>query len=195
MVFAAWRKGYGTAGRIGRRCSAWAGRLALVASVAGAAGSAGCSAPRETGADAATQAAARPAAGGPAKPAAASEVAAGVAAPAGAADIAAAASGLAATVVIRRTTDGIPHIEAANWQALGYGYGYAQASDNLCTMAEAFVTYRGERARFSVPAASRPRARRSARRPISIPISFSGSSRRRPRSLATAAASRPSYGN
>ncbi|MCM2495832.1 penicillin acylase family protein [Burkholderia glumae] len=171
MVFAAWRKGYGAAGRIGRRCSAWAGRLALVASVAGAAGSAGCSAPRETGADAATQAAARPTAGGPAKPAAASEVAAGVAAPAGAADIAAAASGLAATVVIRRTTDGIPHIEAANWQALGYGYGYAQASDNLCTMAEAFVTYRGERARF-FGAGGKPAARSTFGTPTNLDSDF-----------------------
>lgn len=52
------------------------------------------------------------------------------------------------TVLIRRTADGIPHIEAADWQALGYGYGYAQASDNLCTMAEAFVTYRGDRSRY-----------------------------------------------
>ncbi|MGF6674084.1 penicillin acylase family protein [Paraburkholderia tuberum] len=49
---------------------------------------------------------------------------------------------------IRRTALGIPHINADNWGSLGYGYGYAQAQDNLCTMAESFVTYRGERSRF-----------------------------------------------
>jgi len=46
---------------------------------------------------------------------------------------------------IRRTQQGIPHIEAADWGSLGYGYGYVQAQDNLCTLADAFVTYRGER--------------------------------------------------
>ncbi|MFM0013741.1 penicillin acylase family protein [Paraburkholderia sediminicola] len=53
-----------------------------------------------------------------------------------------------AQVVIRRTADGVPHIEARSWTALGYGYGYAQAQDNLCTLADAFVTYRGERSAF-----------------------------------------------
>ncbi|RZF27427.1 penicillin acylase family protein [Paraburkholderia sp. UYCP14C] len=49
---------------------------------------------------------------------------------------------------IRRTALGIPHIKADDWGSLGYGFGYAQAQDNLCTMAESFVTYRGERSRF-----------------------------------------------
>ncbi|MGF6650211.1 acyl-homoserine-lactone acylase [Paraburkholderia youngii] len=49
---------------------------------------------------------------------------------------------------IRRTALGIPHIKADDWGSLGYGYGYAQAQDNLCTMTESFVTYRGERSRF-----------------------------------------------
>lgn len=31
---------------------------------------------------------------------------------------------------------------------LGYGYGYAQAEDNLCTLADAFLTYRGERSQY-----------------------------------------------
>src|SRR5713226_4350933 len=51
-------------------------------------------------------------------------------------------------VEIRRMTDGIPHIEANDWTSLGYGFGYAQATDNLCTMADAFLTYRGERSRY-----------------------------------------------
>ncbi len=49
---------------------------------------------------------------------------------------------------IRRTTMGVPHIKASNWGNLGYGYGYAQAQDNLCTMADAFLTYRGERSQY-----------------------------------------------
>src|SRR5579862_4187655 len=36
---------------------------------------------------------------------------------------------------IRRTADGIPHILAKNWTSLGFGYGFAFAQDNLCTMA------------------------------------------------------------
>jgi acyl-homoserine-lactone acylase len=49
---------------------------------------------------------------------------------------------------IRRTEMGIPHIKAKDWQGLGYGAGYAQAQDNLCTMADSFLTYRGERSRY-----------------------------------------------
>jgi acyl-homoserine-lactone acylase len=51
-------------------------------------------------------------------------------------------------IEIRRTADGIPHILAQNWYDLGYGYGYAQTEDTLCTLAEAFVTFRGRRAYF-----------------------------------------------
>ena len=59
--------------------------------------------------------------------------------------------GVAATrysAEIRRTEMGVPHIKAANWSGAGYGYGYAQAQDNLCTMADSFLTYRGERSRY-----------------------------------------------
>lgn len=49
---------------------------------------------------------------------------------------------------IRRTSMGVAHIKANNWRNLGYGYGYAQAEDNLCTMADAFLTYRGERSMY-----------------------------------------------
>ena len=38
---------------------------------------------------------------------------------------------------IRRTEHGIPHIQADDWEGLGYGYGYAYAQDNFC------VTMRG----------------------------------------------------
>ncbi|SEK12686.1 MULTISPECIES: penicillin acylase family protein [unclassified Variovorax] len=49
---------------------------------------------------------------------------------------------------IRRTAMGVPHIKADDWAGAGYGYGYAQAQDNLCTMAEGFLTFRGERSQF-----------------------------------------------
>ncbi|RZI64734.1 penicillin acylase family protein [Variovorax guangxiensis] len=49
---------------------------------------------------------------------------------------------------IRRTAMGVPHIKADTWAGAGYGYGYAQAEDNLCTMADSFLTYRGERSQF-----------------------------------------------
>jgi acyl-homoserine-lactone acylase len=49
---------------------------------------------------------------------------------------------------IRRTTMGVPHIKASDWGGAGYGVGYAQAQDNLCTLADAFLTYRGERSRY-----------------------------------------------
>lgn len=51
-------------------------------------------------------------------------------------------------VEIRRTSDGIPHVRAANWHGLGFGVGYAQAEDALCTLAESFVTYEGRRSWF-----------------------------------------------
>ncbi len=51
-------------------------------------------------------------------------------------------------VQIVRTAEGTPHIRASNWRDLGFGYGYVQAQDELCTMGEAFVTYRGERSRY-----------------------------------------------
>ena len=49
---------------------------------------------------------------------------------------------------IRRTAMGVPHIKADSWAGAGYGYGYAQAEDNLCTMADSFLTYRGERSQY-----------------------------------------------
>jgi acyl-homoserine lactone acylase PvdQ len=61
-------------------------------------------------------------------------------------------AGLHAT--IRRTTHGIPHILSSNFAGLGYGYGYAFAQDNLCVLAETYVTVNGERSRYFGPDAS-----------------------------------------
>ena len=54
-------------------------------------------------------------------------------------------------VEIRRTTGGIPHIKAADWGSLGYGDGYAFAQDNLCPLADAFVTVNAQRSRTFAP--------------------------------------------
>jgi acyl-homoserine-lactone acylase len=57
-------------------------------------------------------------------------------------------------VTITRTEYGIPHILAKNFGSLGYGYGYAFAQDNLCTMAADYVTVDGQRSRWFGPDAS-----------------------------------------
>lgn len=49
---------------------------------------------------------------------------------------------------IRRTSMGVPHIQADDFGGAGYGAGYAFAEDNLCIIAEELVTSRGERAKF-----------------------------------------------
>ena len=49
---------------------------------------------------------------------------------------------------IRRTTFGIPHIEAKDLGGLGFGDGYAQAEDHLCSIVDQVIRVRGERARY-----------------------------------------------
>jgi acyl-homoserine-lactone acylase len=52
---------------------------------------------------------------------------------------------------IRRTAHGIPHILANDWGGLGFGYGYAFAQDDICVMAEQYITVDGERSKFFGP--------------------------------------------
>jgi acyl-homoserine-lactone acylase len=54
---------------------------------------------------------------------------------------------------IVRTSFGIPHITAKDWRGVGYGVAYAYAQDNLCLLAEEFVTINGERSRHFGPTA------------------------------------------
>ncbi|MFE0102300.1 penicillin acylase family protein [Streptomyces sp. NPDC059009] len=54
--------------------------------------------------------------------------------------------GLSAT--IRYTQYGIPHIVAKDYRNLGFGTGWAQAADHVCTLAEGYATVRGERSRY-----------------------------------------------
>ncbi|MBP2323097.1 acyl-homoserine-lactone acylase [Kibdelosporangium banguiense] len=56
--------------------------------------------------------------------------------------------------VIRRTSYGIPHIKAADYQGLGVGLGYAFAEDNACVMADIAVTLSAERSRWFGPEAA-----------------------------------------
>jgi acyl-homoserine-lactone acylase len=59
-----------------------------------------------------------------------------------------AASPSAYQVTIQRTAGGIPHITGANFGDVGYGFGYAFAQDNICTMAEDYVTVAAQRSRY-----------------------------------------------
>ncbi len=49
------------------------------------------------------------------------------------------------------TTHGIPHVLGINWASLGYGYGYAFARDNVCTLALDVVESTGEMSRYFGP--------------------------------------------
>jgi len=49
---------------------------------------------------------------------------------------------------IRTDRHGIPHILADDWGGIGFGYGYAFARDNICTIAESYATVGAERSRY-----------------------------------------------
>lgn len=48
---------------------------------------------------------------------------------------------------IRRTASGVPHIQADSFSGLGYGYGYVAAQDNICKIADFYLTVNGERSK------------------------------------------------
>jgi len=52
---------------------------------------------------------------------------------------------------IRRTSYGIPHIVAGDYESLGFGNGYATAQTSPCVLADTLVTARGERSRWFGP--------------------------------------------
>ena len=56
-------------------------------------------------------------------------------------------------VTIRRGPEGTPHIRATTWEGMGYGFARAHATDNLCALANMYVTVRGERSRYFGPTA------------------------------------------
>jgi acyl-homoserine-lactone acylase len=53
--------------------------------------------------------------------------------------------------IIRRTTNGVPHVKAPDLASAAFGHGYAQAQDNVCLLAEAIVKARSERAKYFGP--------------------------------------------
>ncbi len=59
---------------------------------------------------------------------------------------------LEATIV--RTRYGVPHITAPTYASLGFGFGYAFASDDICTIADSYVTVAGQRSRYFGPDAT-----------------------------------------
>ena len=75
------------------------------------------------------------------------------------------------SIEIRRTTDGIPHVRANSWRGLGLGYGQAQAEDALCTLAEAFVTYSGQRSLY-FGAEGKPRTRSTFGEAANLDLDF-----------------------
>src|SRR4051794_5677143 len=55
-------------------------------------------------------------------------------------------------VTVKRTEHGIPHITAHDLPSLAYGYAQVLAQDNVCVLADTYVTVRGERSRYFGPA-------------------------------------------
>lgn len=74
-------------------------------------------------------------------------------------------------IEIRRTADGIPHVRANSWHGLGIGVGQAQAEDALCTLADAFVTYRGQRSLY-FGAEAKPGTRSTFGQPANLDLDF-----------------------
>lgn len=63
----------------------------------------------------------------------------------------ASAAGDGAKAVLRYTEHGIPHIVAKDFAGLGYGYGYAAATDNICELANIYLTVSAQRSKYLGP--------------------------------------------
>ncbi|MFJ2091185.1 penicillin acylase family protein [Streptomyces sp. NPDC087901] len=83
-------------------------------------------------------------------------------------------SGGGLSAVIRYTEYGIPHIVAKDYAGLGFGNGWAQAADQVCTLADGFVTLRGERSRYFGPDAAPDGSLSSATKNLSSDLYFRG---------------------
>ncbi|MFF8606973.1 penicillin acylase family protein [Streptomyces sp. NPDC015346] len=78
------------------------------------------------------------------------------------------------SAVIRYTEYGIPHIVAKDYANLGFGTGWAQAADQICTLADGFVTVNGERSRWFGPDGTPDGSLSSATRNLSSDLYFRG---------------------
>ena len=65
--------------------------------------------------------------------------------------IAAAGEESSGKAVLRYTEHGIPHIVAKDFAGLGYGYGYAAATDNICELANIYLTVSAQRSKYLGP--------------------------------------------
>jgi acyl-homoserine-lactone acylase len=52
------------------------------------------------------------------------------------------------TATVQRTANGVVHVNAPDFETLGFAVAYAHAQDNLCMTADQLVTARGERSRY-----------------------------------------------
>ncbi|MFJ4777818.1 penicillin acylase family protein [Streptomyces sp. NPDC088762] len=78
------------------------------------------------------------------------------------------------SAVIRYTEYGIPHIVARDYAHLGFGTGWAQAADQVCVLADGFVTLAGERSRWFGPGAAPDGSLSSAAGNLSSDLYFKG---------------------
>lgn len=83
-------------------------------------------------------------------------------------------SGGGLSAVIRYTENGIPHILARDYAHLGFGTGWAQAADQVCVLADGFVTVAGERSRWFGPTAAPDGSLSSATDNLSSDLYFKG---------------------
>ncbi|MFG3040869.1 penicillin acylase family protein [Streptomyces sp. NPDC048330] len=78
------------------------------------------------------------------------------------------------SAVIRYTEYGIPHIVARDYANLGFGTGWAQAADQVCVLADGFLTVTGERSRYFGPDAAPDGSLSSATTNLSSDLYFRG---------------------
>ncbi|MFI8825433.1 penicillin acylase family protein [Streptomyces sp. NPDC053431] len=78
------------------------------------------------------------------------------------------------SAVIRYTEYGIPHIVAGDYAGLGFGTGWAQAADQVCVLADGFLTVNGERSRYFGADAAPDGSLSSATKNLSSDLFFRG---------------------
>ncbi|CAM5278116.1 penicillin acylase family protein [Streptomyces avidinii] len=78
------------------------------------------------------------------------------------------------SAVIRYTENGIPHILARDYAQLGFGTGWAQAADQVCVLADGFLTVAGERSRWFGADAAPDFSLSSATKNLSSDLYFKG---------------------
>ncbi|MFG2710758.1 penicillin acylase family protein [Streptomyces goshikiensis] len=83
-------------------------------------------------------------------------------------------SGGGLSAVIRYTENDIPHILAKDYAHLGFGTGWAQAADQVCVLADGFVTVAGERSRWFGADAAPDLSLSSATKNLSSDLYFKG---------------------